>query len=51
MYTREAEKNAPTDAADLFFSSAFLSPRLQGWVLLIVAVFMFIDAVRMLLQR
>ena len=51
MNTHEAEKNTPKDAADVFFSNVSLPPRVQGWVLLIVAVVMFIDGVRLLFQR
>ncbi len=51
MDAHEAENNTPKDAPDLFFSDVFLPPRVQGWVLLIVAVVMFVDGIRLLFHR
>jgi hypothetical protein len=52
MNVHEAKKYTPKDdAPELFCSSVSLPPRVQGWVLLIIAVVMFIDGVRLLFQR
>jgi hypothetical protein len=51
MNTHEAKGSTHEDPVGLFFSPALLPPRVQGWVLLIIGVLMFIDGIRLLLQR
>ena len=51
MDTHEAENNTPKDDPSVVFSDGFLPPRVQGWVLLIVAVVMFVDGIRLLFHR
>ena len=51
MDAHEAENNTPKDAPGVVFSDGFLPPQVQGWVLLIVAIVMFVDGIRLLFHR
>ncbi|MBI3303025.1 MAG: hypothetical protein HYZ72_13245 [Deltaproteobacteria bacterium] len=51
MNPHKAEPSTRTDVTEQIFSSPLLPAWLQGWVLLVIVMFMFIDGIRLLLQR